>query len=209
MGSNFCERCGSPLQQGVKFCVKCGAAADPVYPNPAFNTAPPQYARQPYAYPQKKSGTTFIILSVIFLVLAAGIFTATLLFTGAVDAKAAELNGNWDAVVTLERVNEDNIGYADKEAVGEQKDTQMLLSLDNGGDGTMVISGAQCTASYNKGKIVAESSLGDGVLMHFEGILKQEKGEYMFEGTWKMVLKSEKGTSDIESGSWIAVLLED
>ena len=78
MNNSFCASCGAPLQPGTAFCEKCGSPASaPQYQNthPVVRSQQVQQA----VYASKNNGNVFIILSIVFFILAAGIFTATLL----------------------------------------------------------------------------------------------------------------------------------
>ena len=66
--NNFCEKCGTPLQQGYNVCPNCGAPLQQVVAQPVQNTVAPQ--------PKNKNGY-FISTGVIMIVLA------ILLFAGA------------------------------------------------------------------------------------------------------------------------------
>ena len=73
----FCKNCGNQVNEGVKFCPKCG---QPIEAQPVQQpSAQPQYVTQTVQQPQEKkpvkpdSGMLLAILSTIFCCLPTGI----------------------------------------------------------------------------------------------------------------------------------------
>lgn len=71
---NFCTKCGSPLNEGAKFCAKCGAsrpdaspAAQPLTPLPANQAAAAPAPASPAPAATAKSGSP--VLKIILVVL--------------------------------------------------------------------------------------------------------------------------------------------
>ena len=200
------------MQDDQMFCPKCGQAAGnaPV----SQNKYPPQYPFQPpapyqppnpqYAAPRKK-GAGLILFSIIALILTAGIVAAVFLL-GPIDAKPSQLNGEWDAVVTAEKIINDKTDYISSSDLGKENNMQMVLKLNDDGKGTMIMNSTEFNVAYKNGKIVAESSSGDIVRLHFEGTFKKGKDGYAIEGSWKYSILSGSDKGDLAEGSWKAAL---
>ena len=78
----FCNYCGAPLKEGVRFCTRCGQpVAQSTQQQPSYAQQPPQQAYAyggypPYQQPQKKKGgccmVALIVLLVMLVVLGVG-----------------------------------------------------------------------------------------------------------------------------------------
>ena len=214
--SGFCPKCGKPVEDRQAFCSSCGTnvggeAQAEVYMSPQQPYAQPQ-SQMVYTTPTnnrnlKKKGTLIIILSIIFLVLAGGAVAAIFLL-GPYNAKPAELNGEWDCVMKVEQVAKDYASFISEDNKGDERDVQMMLTLDKKGKGKMVISSMTMDTAYKDGKISATSMLDDKLAVTIDAMLKKDKEGLTFNGTWKYTLIKGTGKGEIASGSWIAVLVE-
>lgn len=228
--SGFCPKCGKPAGDGTIFCSSCGykfgtpvqnGADQPQQPyaQPQQPYAQPQ---QPYAQPQQpytqtplqyqqprpqKKGMLLIVLSIVFFVLAAGVVTAIFLL-GPYNAEPKILNGEWDCVLKVEKIFNEDTSYINKSDLGDEKDTQLKLDLDKYGEGEMVINGITFNAAYKDGKITAESMLDDKLQFSLDGMLKKGKEGLTFTGTWKYTIMKGTDKGGVASGSWMAVLVE-
>ena len=182
--SGFCPKCGRPAEDGAVFCSSCGYK----FVNPAQSEAQPQqpYIQTPLQYrepkPQKK-GLFLTVLSIVFFVLAAGIVAAIFLF-GPYSAIPKDINGEWDCVLKVEKILNENTSYIGKDDLGDEKDTQLKLDLNKNGEGKIAINGVTFNTTYRDGKITAKSMLDDNLQFSLDGLLKKEKEGLTFTGTW-------------------------
>lgn len=112
----FCAKCGSPIQEGHKFCMQCGA------PAPKIDIIQPQEAQQntqqEITQPKKKRKTAvvvIIIVAVLFVIMAALLLVKIFVLDAASD-EASDSGQGWSVV-------EDS----QTEATLQDKDTGNLL----------------------------------------------------------------------------------
>lgn len=205
--SGFCPKCGRPAEDGAVFCSSCGYK----FVNPAQSEAQPQqpYIQTPLQYrepkPQKK-GLFLTVLSIVFFVLAAGIVAAIFLF-GPYSAIPKDINGEWDCVLKVEKILNENTSYIGKDDLGDEKDTQLKLDLNKNGEGKIAINGVTFNTTYRDGKITAKSMLDDNLQFSLDGLLKKEKEGLTFTGTWNYDITKGKDKGGVASGSWTAILV--
>lgn len=75
----FCKYCGTPLEEGARFCTGCGhPVAQSAQQQPSYTQQPPQQAyayggQPPYQQPQKKKGGCCLVALIVLLVILAAL----------------------------------------------------------------------------------------------------------------------------------------
>jgi len=108
--AKFCIKCGTPLQEGVRFCPKCGAtigqaaAQQPTQPQQPMYQQQPYYGQtQPYVPMPKKSNKKLIIaiIAIVAIIIVVGLLLVFFVFGG----DEGKFIGTWEHVSTTTYVN--------------------------------------------------------------------------------------------------------
>ena len=162
-----CPKCGAPVNEGVKFCSKCGA-------NLMASTAPtPQPIKQPatqpsqgYSQPIKKSKTPLIIGLVVAVVAIVVVILLILLLTGGgVSGDEAKLVGTWEYSMEMGDFGEYNTAYvfnSDKSwEVGYAGSTPTKVGTWKIEDNKLVLSATGLGTEYSAGTYTYKFSNND------------------------------------------------
>ena len=214
--SGFCPQCGKPMEAGEAFCSQCGYKAEnggqrggyappgSMPYNPPVQTA---YAASPYSAHAKGKLNLFIILSALFILLAGAVVALTFVFMP-YNAGPKELNGNWDMMLRLDSVPNEDAGYANASDIGKERDMSMLLSLDRKGEGEATINGLRFGAAYENGKIAVKGMMDEKLQISLQGTLKKENKDLVFSGSWEYTIVKGSGKGVVAQGIWRAILVE-
>ena len=185
----FCQQCGSPLEEGSKFCTKCGfkipdqpagPVRQPVQPQPAQPVQPqPAQPVQPafnVPAPKKKKGKALII-AIIACVLVVGIVAGVLILSRGKKNEAGVQKYEPEFIV---HYREDT---SELYAINKNGKVAKLENIDTGGYYYSSGKYEYDTDLYGKKAVFSVRADGAYTLYYYDGEFKKITGDYDYSGS--------------------------
>ncbi len=172
----FCYQCGSSLEEGAKFCPKCGHKVQEQFIQPAQQPEVTRYAPAP----KKKTGKVLII-ALIACVLVAGLITgAIVIFRGKKDKEGGQ--GYAQENSAHRNVREFLVHYREDTnelyVINQNGKVAKLKKVDSNSDDASDAKYDYMSDLYGKKAVFSVCSDGDYTLYYYDGELKKITDDY-------------------------------